>query len=389
MNKRVLVALAVVVTTAVVFALMRQSAVPVQTASVQTDTLSVTIPAEGITRARERYTVTAPVAGRLARLDLQEGDSVHAGQVIGQIYPSPQDPRVVAVLRAEADAAEARHRQAESGLREAGLQAEQATREVERRRPLAAMGAIAPERLEQAELTATVAEQRRAAAEADVESARANLESARARLLGATSVGDSSDPFQVRAPVAGRVLQIPDESERIVSAGAPLLTLADIGGLEVVMDVLSEDAVEIDVGDAIVLTDWGGPHALYGQVRRVTLVGYTKVSTLGVEEQRVDVIADLHEPPTSLGSGYRVSGEIVVSRGSDVLTVPTSALFRQQDAWHAFVVTDGRAHVREVTLGRRNDVAGEVLTGLEAGDVVILFPPEAVGDDVRVRGETR
>lgn len=389
MNKRVVITLALVAAAVAVFVLMRSPAVSVQTASLGMDTLSVTIPAEGVTRARERYTVTAPVTGRLARLDLSEGDSVQAGQVIGQIYPSPQDPRAVAVLRAEADAADARHRQAESGLREAELQAEQALREVERRRPLAAMGAIAPERLEQAELASTVAEQRRSAAAAEVESAQANLESARARLLGETSAADSSDPFQIRAPVAGRLLQIPEESERIVSAGTPLLTLADIGGLEVVMDVLSEDAVEIDVGDEIVLTAWGGTHPLYGRVRQVTLVGYTKISTLGVEEQRVDVIGDLQEPPSSLGSGYRVSGEIVVSRGSDILTVPTSALFRQRDAWHAFVVNDGRASLRELTLGRRNDAAAEVLAGLETGDVVILFPPEEVEENVRVRSDAR
>lgn len=389
MNKRALLILALALAAAAAFVVLRRPAVSVQTAAVAPDTLSVTIPAEGVTRARDRYTLTAPVTGRLARLDLLEGDSVQAGQVIGRIYPSPQDPRVLAVLRGEADAADARYRQAEAGLREAVLQAEQALREVERRRPLADMGAISPERLEQAELGAIVAEQRRSAATSAVESARANLESARARLLGATNAGDVSEAFEVRAPVAGRVLDVPDESERIVFAGAPLLMLADIGGLEVVMDVLSEDAVEIGAGDDIVLDTWGGMHPLYGRVERVTLVGYTKVSSLGIEEQRVDVIGALHEPPSALGSGYRVSGEIVVSRATDVLTVPTSALFRRQDAWHAFVVTDGRARLRALTLGRRNDAAAEVLTGLEAGDTVILFPSEQVGDDVRVRIELR
>ncbi len=384
MSKRMVIPGVVVLVGAALFFVLRGEAVRVTVAEAARDTLSVTIPAEGRTRPRESFTVAAPISGRMARIDVEEGDSVQAGELLTRLYPAPQDPRVVATIRAEVDAAEARYRQAEAHLREAGMQARQAQREVERRRPLAELGAITPERMEQAELAAEVARERLDAATAEVASARATLESARARLLGAGSTGEDAEPIEVRAPVAGRVLAVPDESERVMAAGTPLVTLADIGGLEVVLDILSEDAVQVDPGDQLVITGWGGEGALRGTVRTVTLVGYTEISALGVEEQRVDVIGDLKEHPATLGTGYRVSGEIVVWRGSDVLSVPTSALFREGERWRAFVVEDGRARARDVVVGHRNDRAAEVLEGIEEGGRVILFPPEAVEDGTRV-----
>jgi HlyD family secretion protein len=184
-------------------------------------------------------------------------------------------------------------------------------------------------------------------------------------------------------------MSVPDESARVVTAGAPLLTLADIGGLEVVLDILSEDAVQVEPGNSLVLTGWGGETPLHGRVRSVTRVGYTEVSALGVEEQRVDVIGDLDDRPPSLGTGYRVSGEIVVWHGDDVLTVPTAALFRDGGSWRLFVDDDGRARLREVTVGHRNDQAAEILSGIEEGERVIVFPPEAVEDGGAVTGTLR
>lgn len=389
MSKRILSAGAAVLALGAIYLIVRGNGVDVTVAAASRDTLSVTIPAEGRTRARERFAVTAPVTGRLTRLDLEEGDTVEAGRLIARLYPTPQDARVVATIRAEVDAAEARYRQAEAYLREAELQARQARREVDRRRPLAEMGAITPERMEQAELAAVVAEERRQAAEAEVASARATLESARARLLGAESGGDDTSPVEVRSPVSGRVLEVPDESARIVSAGSPLVTLAGSGGLEVVLDILSEDAVRVHAGDEIVITGWGGEGELRGKIRTVTLVGYTKVSALGVEEQRVDVIGDLHAAPPTLGTGYRVSGEIVVWRGENVLSIPTSALFRVGGSWRVFVEEDGRARSREVVVGQRNEGAAEILEGLSEGERVILFPPERVEDGASVRAVPR
>jgi HlyD family secretion protein len=248
------------------------------------------------------------------------------------------------------------------------------------------MGILTRERMEQAELAAGVAEQRRESAEAGRALAEAALEAARARLLGAETTDEDVRPVAVIAPVAGRVLSVPGESERVVLAGAPLVVLADIGGIEVVLDVLSEDAVRVQPGNEIVITGWGGEGVLWGEVRRVTLVGYTKISALGIEEQRVDVLGDLNDLPVTLGTGYRVSGEIVVWRGADVLSVPSSALFRVGNSWQLFVEEAGRARRRDVVIGHRNENATEIVEGLAEGEHVILFPPETVDDGASVRG---
>jgi len=385
MKKRIVIPGAIVVLIAIAWLLRGGNGVDVTVATAMRDTLSVTIPAEGRTRALDQFTVAAPISGRLTRLDLRAGDLVEEGQLLGRLYPAPEDPRVVATVRAEVDAADARYREAETRLREADLQALQAEREAERRRPLLELGAITREQMEQAELASVVANQRRDSAAAGVEAARAALEAARARLLGSSPADRDANPVDVVSPVAGRIEQVPDESERVVLAGSPIVVLSDVGGLEVVLDILSEDAVRVRPGNQVLLTGWGGEGALVAVVRTVTLVGYTKVSALGVEEQRVDVIADLHDPPPFLGTGYRVSGEIVTWRGDDVVTVPTSALFRVGEAWQAFVVDGARARQREVMIGRRNEDRAEIVEGVAAGEQVILFPPETVEDGAAVR----
>lgn len=384
MNKRILAAAVVIALLALAFALTRNGGVDVSVATASRDTLSVTIPAEGRTRARDRFTVAAPITGRLTRLDVQIGDVVEAGQLLGRLFPAPEDPRAVATAQAELSAAEARYLDAEARLREAELQAVQAEREAERRRPLLEMGAITRESFEQVELQAVVAHERRESAEAGLASARAGLEGARARLLGTGGSDEDVRPVDVRSPVAGRVERMPNESERVIAAGSPIVDLAETGGLEVVLDILSEDAVRVSAGDEVAIGGWGGDDVLEGSVRTVTLVGYTKVSALGVEEQRVDVLADLHAPPPSLGTGYRVSGEIVVWRGEDVLIVPASAVFRSGDTWQLFVVENGRATRRDVELGHRNEQAAEVLAGVEEGATVVVFPPEELADGVKV-----
>jgi HlyD family secretion protein len=384
MKKRIVIPAAVAVLIAVALLVRGGGGTPVSVATAVRDSLSVTIPAEGRTRARDRFTVAAPISGRLTRIDVESGDLVEEGQVLGRLFPAPQDPRVIAGSRADVNAAEARLREAETRLQEAEVQALQADREAERRRPLLELGAITREQMEQAELAATVAHQRRDSAESVVAAARAALEAARSRLLGAESADQNVDPVDLVAPVHGRVEQVPDQSERVVLAGSPIVTLSEVGGLEIVLDILSEDAVSVRPGNHVVLGGWGGEGELVAIVRSVTLVGYTKVSALGVEEQRVDVIADLSDPPPFLGTGYRVSGEIVTWKGDDVLTVPASALFRAGDAWQTFVVSDGRAERREVTVGHRNEDRVEVLEGVSQGEQVILFPSEAVDDGVSV-----
>lgn len=392
MSKRRLIVIGggVLVVAIAVF-LARPDAIEVTAAVVGRDTLSVTVLAEGQTRARERFTVTAPISGRLTRIDVHEGDVVQAGQVLGLLYPAPQDPHVIATARAEVATAETRQRAAEAARREAELQAEQARIEADRRRPLAEMGALTRERMEQADLSARVAAARLASAEAGVSTAASQLDAARARLSGVESADETAIPIDVTAPARGRVMTVVDPSARVVPAGAPLLSIAQSEGIEIVMDVLSEDAVRVRDGAPVLITRWGGDGPLPGLVRTVTRVGHTKVSTLGIEEQRVDVVVDLVRPPAELGTGYRVSGEIVVWEGSQVLSVPTSAAFRTAEGWQVFVVDAGRAHLRSVALGHRNERFAEVTSGLDEGEVVVVFPPEALedGGPVRDGGDTR
>ena len=381
------VALAALLLAAVVA--IRGNAVEVSVATVTRDTLSVSIAVEGRTRARDSYTVTAPVSGRLARLELKEGDTVVDGQILARLVPAPEDARTLAALRAQLENAEAHLLEAQAFVAEAGLQHTQAQREAERRRPLHELGGMSREEIERVELAAIVAGQRFEAAQATESAAQAALTGAKARLLGAESGGSTLPPeILVRAPVAGRVLIVPDESERVVLAGTTLLVLADVGGLEAVLDVLSEDAVRIAAGHKLLITRWGGTDTLLGEVRSVTMSGHTKVSTLGVEEQRVDVFADIHHAPVTLGSGYRVAGDVVVWHEPDVLVVPTSAVFRTAGEWRAFVIEDGKAQFRRIVIGQRSERLAEIVEGLQEGETVITFPSEEIEPGVRVRAQT-
>lgn len=368
------------------YLLTRGGGVPVETSAVARDTLSVTVGVEGRTRAVELFTVTAPVSGRLTRIDLDEGAQVDEGALIARILPAREDPRTALGLQAEVDAARAARVEAESGVEQARARAEQTRREAERRAALDA-GTLSAEAVEQAQVNARLAARALESAEAARDASAARLAAARARLLGTSGEGTEVPAIEVTAPVGGRVLRVPDASERVVAAGAPLVELADVRGLEVVFDVLSEDAVRVEPGQPIRITEWGGEPALTGRVRTVTLSGYTKVSALGVEEQRVDVIGDLDHVPAELGSGYRVAGDIVVWRGEDVLTVPTSGVFRWEDGWAVYVVERGRAVLTEVALGRRNPDRAVVLEGLAEGDAIVIFPPASLEDGARVAAD--
>ena len=383
-RKRVLGGAAFVVVAVVLWLALRDGGEPVRVEVAARDTLSVSVAAEGMTRARDRYTLTAPVTGWLTRIRVEEGDDVDAGEVLARILPSPEDPRTAAALGAELQVAGAMRLEAEASLARATAQAEQARREAERRIALADEGALSREVIEQARTQAALAERSLASADAALEAASARLAAAEARLLGASGDASGAPALVVTAPVAGRLLRIPDRSARVVPAGTPLMEMADVGGLEVVFDVLSEDAVRIEPGQEIRVTEWGGDGLLAGTVRTVTRAGYTRVSALGVEEQRVDVVGDLHRIPPELGTGYRVAGEIVTSRESEVLTIPTSAVFRSEGAWAVFVVENGRALRREVTLGMRNSERAQVVEGLAAGDRVVLFPPASLTDGAEV-----
>lgn len=383
-KRRAAYAAAGLVLAAVTVWALRPSPVEVEMATVDRGALRVTVNEEGMTRLLDRYRITAPVAGRVLRIALSEGDRVQAGQVVARIASPPLDPRTGSTARARVGSAEAALRQAVAALEHARSLSEQADRELPRRRTLAAQGAISPEALEQAEVLAVTRRRELEAADAAVRAAEAELAAARAALMDATPAGASS-VVEVRSPVAGRVLRVPEASERAVSAGEPLVDVGDTEAMEVVAEVLSTEAVRIRPGMRMLIEDWGGAQVLRGQVTGVEPEAFTKVSALGVEEQRVRVTGELPAVPPGLGSGYRVEARFVVWEADSVLRVPAGALFRSGEAWQAFVVQDGRARRREVSVGERGEDHAQVLGGLRPGEQVVLYPSHRVEEDVRVR----
>lgn len=387
-TRYILIALGILVIVAWVIVATSDPGLEVEAAQVARGPLEVTVTEEGRTRVRERYVVAAPVTGRLERIALEEGDRIAAGALVARLYPVPESPRDVGIAEAQVAAAEARQREAEAQVATVEAQRDQIQRDVRRSRALAADSILSQAELEQTELAVTSAERRVAAAQAALRAAEAQVTAARAVLIGASAEGTGA-AVPVRAPTGGRVLRVLEESERVVPAGTPLVEIGDAARLDVVVEVLSEDAVRIAPGDPVRVDGWGGDTTLTGRVRLVGPDAFTEISALGVEEQRVRVYADLDNAPPALGSGYRVEAHIVTWTADDVLTVPTSALFRRGGTWHAFAIEEGTATLRALRLGNRSTAAAEVLDGLQADDTVILFPSDEVKDGVTVQGRLR
>ena len=364
------------------------SGIPVETAAAAVGRLEVTIVEDGRTRLRDRFIVAAPISGRLARIGLSEGDIVEKGATLARIYPVPEDPRRIKVLRAQVAAALARRNEATAGVARAKAEAAQAEREARRSRELADRSAVSDTVFERNQLAAETARRQVEAAQATLRTAEAELAAARAALVGVGPHDEDAEPGLVDAPAAGRILRLLERNERVVQAGTPLVEIGDLDALEVIVDVLSEDAVRIEPGDPVRISDWGGAAEIAGEVRLVEPDAFTETSALGVEEQRVNVAVGLPDAPTSLGSGFQVEAHIVIWSG-EVLQVPTSALFRRDGAWHVFSVDDGTARLTPVEVGRRGADAAEIAAGLEAGTQVILFPSDEIADGVSVEPLTR
>ncbi|HEU4452370.1 MAG TPA: efflux RND transporter periplasmic adaptor subunit [Longimicrobium sp.] len=357
----------------------------VDAARVTRGDLQVTVDEEGVTRVVEGYTVAAPVAGRLERIALDEGDEVPAGAVVARIAAPPLDARTEMQSGAAVSTAEAQLAQANARIAEARAALAQASREARRAETLARAGALSDAAREQAQLAETTRRQELAVARAAATAAAAQVRSARAGLADASAErAPGATVTLVRSPVAGRVLRVMEESERMVAPGTPLVSLGDARALEIVVDVLSTDAVRIEPGMPVRVEEWGGGEPLRARVRSVSPAAFTEVSALGVEEQRVHVHADLEDPPGRLGDGYRVEARIVTWQGRGVLKVPTSALFRTGERWSVFVIDAGRARLREIEVGRRGEAEAEVRSGLRPGETVVLYPSDKVKDGVHV-----
>ena len=367
--------------------------VAVELAQVRKGDLAVTVDEEGRTRVRERYVIAAPVAGHARRIGLKVGAAVAAGQVVASIEPARAaslDPRSRAQASARVEVARAALQVAGENVRSAAAEARLAELELARAESLGQAKFLSQAALDQARIRLQANRATRQAAEYAVQVARHEVEAARAALIQTSTLaaGGPAETVRVTAPVAGHVLGVLHESEGAVQAGQPLLEVGNPQSLEVMVEVLSTAAVKIGVGARVLLDRWGGEQVLEGRVRVVEPAGFTKVSALGVEEQRVRIIVDIASPPEqwrSLGDGYRVEASFVLWQGSDLLLIPTSALFRHGDGWAVFVAEGGRAHLRPAKIGQRNGLTAQVIGGLGLGDKVVAHPDDKIADGVRVK----
>lgn len=374
--------------------LVMPAAVPVETAQVTRGVLTQRVEEDGVTRVRDRYVVAAPVAGMLMRPALRVGDPVKRGDVVAVIVPNAAqmlDARTRAELAARVEAAAAQASRARALLRQTEAALSQAENEHRRLEELGRQGFASQTERERAAVTLELRRKDVEAARFEADAVEHDLAQARAALREGDSLRDGVRPrnsWSLRAPIDGTVLRVVQESETAVGMGAPVLELGDLRRLEARIDVLSTEATRIPP-NAFVTLDAGGV-GLSGRVRRIEPSGYTKISALGIEEQRVDVLVDLLPNPTALqrvADGYRVDAAIEVSREEDVLTVPLSALFRHDEHWATFRVVDGRARLTPVRVGSRGDQLAVALTGLEPGATVIVYPSDAVRDGARVSGD--
>lgn len=367
---------------------LRPTPIRVDVAKAMRGPMQVTVDGEGKTRVRDRYVIAAPVDGQLRRIPLRRGDVVTRGQVIAQIDPlplQPLDPRQHAEAVARVNAAEDTKREVDRMIERSKAIYDQARRDCDRCEQLARTGDISREELERAQTAVAASFRDYEAARSKAESAAHQVEVAAAALLAATQDRRRATPaVKVQSPASGKVLRVIEESERVVLAGAPLLEVSSPSKLELVIELLSTDAVKVSPGAVVMVEDWGGPEALEARVRLIEPSAFTKVSALGIEEQRVNVIADLTAPSTALGDGYRFEGRVVVWQAENVLKVPVSSLFRRGESWALFVVENGEAHIREVEVGQRTSFDAEIKSGLEAGTEVIVHPANQIADGTRV-----
>lgn len=356
--------------------------------------MTVTVDEEGMTRIHDVFGVSVPVTGRVQRIEAHVGDPVVAHETvlarIEPVDPAFLDPRSETQARAAVHAAESALKLAQAEVEEARAEAEFAESEYRRARELIKSGTIAERAVEDAERARRTTTAAVATAEAALQVRSFELEQARAQLLTpAKSRGrrDGQGWISLRAPRSGRVLRIVNESERVVAAGDLLVEIGDPADLEIVVDYLSTDAVQIEAGQRVLIERWGLERALDGRVRRVEPYGFTKVSALGIEEQRVNVIIDFtssREQWERLGHGYQVEARVVLWHADEVVMVPLTALFRDGDDWAVFVEDDGRAAVRRVVIGHRNVVHAEIVEGLQGGERVVLHPSDRIRGGVRI-----
>jgi len=381
----------------VVVLTMRPRPVDVEWATATIGPLKVTVQEDGKTRIRERYTVSAPVSGRVSRIELNPGDRCTESTLLAVILPSDPailDARAKAEALARVQAARAARERARSAVEQAEIRYELNVAQFERAEKLVETKAISRDEFEIAKTERLASAQAIETATFDAEIASFELEMAEAAVsqFADTKASPSVDPFEIYSPISGRVLRVIQESSAVVAVGTPLIELGDPQNLEIEVDVLSTDAVRIRPGAELTVQHWGGQRPLSGYVRVIEPQAFTKVSSLGVEEQRVNVIADFNEPPErleTLGDSYRVEASITVEQLERALLIPNSALFRHQRRWHVLAIEAGRAVLRPLKVGLRSESHTEVLKGIVPGERVIIYPDETLRPGTAVRPVSR
>lgn len=388
--RRLILAIAVLALLAGVVWAFLPRPVEVEVASIAPRTIQVIVAEEGEARIREVFTISATIGGKLRRIDLHAGDPVFAQKtvvaVIGPAAPALLDARARSVAEATRSAARSAVDLAVAQMAQAEAALEFKAAEAVRSRALFERSAISQRVLD----TATL-EQR--TAQAAFDSAKANLAVRQRELESTEAVLGTGDPYgaeacclDIIAPVSGRVLRVLTENEQVVLPGTPIMEIGNPGNLEVTVDLLSRDAVRVRVGSDAQITGWGGA-SIAARVERIEPSARTRVSALGIDEQRVRVILNLRGDPADwrlLGNGFRVIAQINLWEGDGVLSVPVGALFRDGSDWATYVVQDGRAQLQIITLGERNESFAQVLSGVKAGDQVILHPSDRVADGAAV-----
>jgi HlyD family secretion protein len=368
--------------------------VPVDLVTLEPGSLTVTIDDEGETRVQDIFVLSAPISGRALRIDAEAGDQVIAKQTllaeIEPIDPTLLDPRSEAQARADIQAAEANRVLAEASVKEAQVELNFALKELQRSRKLRQDAMISARELESAELSYETRLAALDTAHANRQARQAELARAQAQLISPTQPRDTTTECQcvpIRAPIDGQVLKIVHKSAGVVSAGEPLLEIGNPADLEIVSDLLSTDAVKVRAGQKVLIENWGGEETLEGIVRRVEPFGFTKISALGIEEQRVNVIIDFTSPRENwsrIAHGYQVELRIILWQGDSVLKLPLTALFREGDRWAVFVNQNGKASLRHIKIGRRTGLEAEILEGLKPGEQIVIHPGEQIADGVLI-----
>lgn len=366
---------------------------PVEVATVARGNVLVTVNEEGMTRIKNRYVISSPVAGQLQRIDWKPGAVVKAGEtVLAMLETKGAD---LLDVRGQAEA-EARVRAAQSNRQMAGAQLARAraaftmvSNDLVRFRGLADRGAISQQEFESATMREATAAQEVRAAEFSEQVAEFELQQARALLVRGQPGGNVDQaPLVITSPVDGRVLRVFQESSRVVPGGLALLEVGDPTDLELRIEVLSRDGVAIQPGARVIVEQWGGPTSLEARVRLVEPSAFTKISALGVEEQRVYVVADFTSPVSqrpTLGDNYRIEARVVVWEGKNILRVPAGALFQRGGAWQTFAVIGGKTMIKTVKVGRTNGLETEITDGLGDGERVVVYPGDKVAEGTRVR----